>query len=127
MTYETHAASSELWRFDTRTGGWESINTKGVEPEGRDSHVMTSVGVDLWLHGGQASYDSSGARSRGDLWRFDTSTRGWEPVTFGYGPNRRYNHVMTSVGRDLWLHGGETGDSGEGDGCFSPVELLLLL
>jgi hypothetical protein len=32
---------------------------------------------------------------------------------------------MTSVGLDLWLHGGST-DSGDGDGCATHVVVLLL-
>ena len=69
-----------------------------------------------------------------DLWRFDTSTRRWQRVdnntsTNGTGPSARYGHVMTSVGVDLWLHGGFPGylDLGENDGCSSPVTLLMLL
>jgi hypothetical protein len=35
---------------------------------------------------------------------------------------------MTSVGLDLWLHGGnEETDSGEGDTCSAHTVLLLLL
>ncbi len=52
-----------------------------------------------------------------DLWRFSTSTYGWERVdstVTGDGPTARYNHVMTSVGLDLWVHGGSM-RSGEGD------------
>jgi hypothetical protein len=47
--------STELWRFDTSTLGWEQVvNTtaNGVGPSGRNSHVMTSVGLDLWMYGG---------------------------------------------------------------------------
>jgi hypothetical protein len=65
-----------------------------------------------------------------ELWRFDTSTRGWKRVdntaTSGAGPSGRYGHVMTFVGMDLWLHGGSI-NSGEGDACSSPAVLLLLL
>ena len=64
------------------------------------------------------------------LWRFDTSTLRWETVNNtavnGAGPSGRSFHVMTSVGRDLWMHGGEIG-AGEGDTCSSPPALLLLL
>jgi hypothetical protein len=53
-----------------------------------------------------------------ELWRFDTSTHGWERVDNtegnGDGPSARFGHVMTSVGEDLWIHGGYT-NSGEGD------------
>ncbi len=47
--------SAELWRFKTSTRGWERVDnttTNGAGPIGRRSHVMTSVGLDLWLHGG---------------------------------------------------------------------------
>jgi hypothetical protein len=65
-----------------------------------------------------------------DLWRFDTSTRGWDRVDIttanGASPSGRASHVMTSIGLDLWLHGG-SGDtySGEGDTCSSHTALLL--
>jgi hypothetical protein len=48
--------STELWRFDTRTRLWDRVDntvSNGAVPSGRKDHVMTSVGLDLWLHGGQ--------------------------------------------------------------------------
>ena len=64
-----------------------------------------------------------------ELWRFSTATRGWERVdstaAAGAGPRARDSHVMTSVGLDLWVHGGLT-DSNEGDACATHVALLLL-
>ncbi len=64
-----------------------------------------------------------------DLWRFSTSTRVWERVDStaanGAGPSARHGHVMTSVGLDLWVHGGRT-ETGEGDSCETHVALLLL-
>ncbi len=43
------------------------------------------------------------------MWRFDTSTRSWERPANGAvaGPGEKSNHVMTSVGLDLWVHGGD--------------------
>ena len=64
-----------------------------------------------------------------ELWRFSTSTHGWERVDStaanGAGPSARSGHVMTSVGLDLWVHGGST-EIGEGDTCVKHVALLLL-
>jgi hypothetical protein len=64
-----------------------------------------------------------------ELWRFSTSTRVWERADSiaanGAGPSGREGHVMTSVGLDLWAHGGYTG-SGEGDTCPTHVALLQL-
>jgi hypothetical protein len=74
---------------------------------------------------------SSAEMWRFEMWRFSTSTRGWERVNNtapnGAGPSARYYHVMTSVGLDLWVHGGLTTDSGEGDTCLTRTPLLLLL
>jgi hypothetical protein len=66
-----------------------------------------------------------------ELWRFSTSTRVWERADSiaanGAGPSARSYHVMTSVGLDLWVHGGQVraDDSGEGDACLTHVTLLL--
>jgi hypothetical protein len=69
------------------------------------------------------------AGSSAELWRFSTATLGWERVDStaanGAGPSARYQHVMTSVGLDLWVHGGRT-DLGEGDACATHVALQLL-
>jgi hypothetical protein len=60
---ESFVGSTELWRFDTFTRGWERVDktaANGAAPSARLFHVMTSVGLDLWMHGG--SYD----RGKGD-------------------------------------------------------------
>jgi hypothetical protein len=62
-----------------------------------------------------------------DLWRFSTSTRDWERVNYP-GPSGRERHVMTSVGLDLWVHGGSAGgetSEGESDKCGTHVSMLL--
>jgi hypothetical protein len=53
-----------------------------------------------------------------ELWRFDTSKRVWEVVdnTVDIFVPYRSHHVMTCVGQDLWLYGGE--GEGEGDVCW---------
>jgi hypothetical protein len=64
-----------------------------------------------------------------EVWRFCTSTRVWEradkTAVNGADPSARSNHVMTSVGLDLWLYGGST-ETSEGDTCATHVALLLL-
>jgi len=72
------------------------------------------------------------AGSYAEMWRFSTSTRGWERVdntsANRAGPNARFGHVMTSVGLDLWVHGGYTvTDSCASDACATRAPLLLLL
>ena len=53
--YFATASSAELWRFSTSSRVWELANStaaNGAVPSARDGHVMTSVGLDLWLYGG---------------------------------------------------------------------------
>ncbi len=73
--------------------------------------------------------DAGNTRSNNaELWRFDTSTLGWEKVVNSVGPRERSDHVMTSVDLHLWLYGGltESFDDGEGDTCSARTTLLLL-
>jgi hypothetical protein len=57
MTSVTHAGalSAELWRFSTSKRVWERVDytaANGACPSVKGFHVMTSVGLDLWLYGG---------------------------------------------------------------------------
>ena len=143
MTSLPHAGylSAELWRFSTSTRVWERADittANGAGPSTRKGHVMTSVGLDLWVHGGSTGSEegdafmtcvSHAAFYSAELWWFSTSTRVWEradsTAANGAGTSARSGHVMTSVGMDLWLHGGYTG-TGEGDSRATHVALLLL-
>jgi hypothetical protein len=67
-----------------------------------------------------------------DLWKFDTSKRVWvvvdtgDTMVNGDASVGRIYHVMTSVGLDLWLHGGKRKGEGEGDTSSTSTVLLLL-
>ena len=87
---------------------------------------MTSVGLDLWVFGGYVvqQYNLSGMsvngpKMSGELWRFTTSTRVWELVdNSATNLGNKIGHTMTSVGLDLYIHGGYTETStyyGEGE------------
>jgi hypothetical protein len=59
--------SSELWRFSTLTHGWVRVDTPSTNdarPSARSGHTMTSIGLDLWVHGGSPyipmTYDDRG-------------------------------------------------------------------
>ena len=114
--------SDELWKFSTSTLGWKRVdNTDG--PSARYSHVMTSVGLDLWVHGSSCTGESD--IDNVELWRFSTSTFVWTRIEVdGARPRGRSGYVMTTVGLDLWVHGGWTG---EDDACATRAALLLLL
>ncbi len=44
--------SDEMWRLCLSTLKWTRIPTGGSSPSPRRYHVMTAVGMDLWVHGG---------------------------------------------------------------------------
>jgi hypothetical protein len=63
------------------------------------------------------------------MWRLCLSTLEWTHIEVPSGdarPSARGGHVMTSVGLDLWVHGGKT-DSLTGEGDTSATRALLLL
>ncbi len=65
-----------------------------------------------------------------ELWRFCLVTLEWTHLESPSGdaaPSGRSGHVMTSVGMELWLHGGQTNfERGEGGPCSSPTALLMM-
>jgi hypothetical protein len=121
-----HAGYLDVWCFTTSTRVWKQVNTTAVNqdrPSAR-SRTMTSVGLDLWVYvSGVALITGSD-----ELWRFTTSTHMWERVdtTGTTASGARTAHTMTSVGLDLWVHGGYTA-TGERDACTIRAVLLLLL
>jgi hypothetical protein len=66
-----------------------------------------------------SGFFSSYAACSDELWRLSLTTLEWtkiEVASGGVRPSARARHTMTSVGLDLWVHGGYT-NSGEGDSC----------
>jgi hypothetical protein len=50
--------TDDLWRLSLATLEWTSIEVPlGARPSARSGHVMTSVGLDLWVYG---AYTDSG-------------------------------------------------------------------
>ena len=41
-----------------------------------------------------------------ELWVFSTTSKEWSLLTTTKGPSARSRHVMTAVGSDIYLHGG---------------------
>ncbi len=138
-----HTDYLDVWRFITATRVWERVNTTSANearPYFTNGHAMTSVGLDLWVHGGETGWTKFGEKCPScsdppfvsdEVWRFSTSTRGWERVdkiaVNAARPSRRQLATMTSVGLDLWLLGGIYDDYGEGDSCSSLSTLMWLL
>jgi len=138
-----HTDYLDVWRFITATRVWERVNTTSpneARPYFTNGHAMTSVGLDLWVHGGETGRTKFGEKCptcydppfvSDEVWRFSTSTRGWERVdkiaVNEARPSTRHRVAMTSVGLDLWLLGGIYDDSGDGDSCSSLATLMWLL
>ncbi len=147
--------SGELFKLDVETKQWTTITTSGVSPSARYIHTMGSTDGFLWVFGGNTASGEGEARNvcvtvlttccvcgvcadcdlclpraglSNDLWRLSLATLEWTSIEVapgGVGPSARSGHVMTSVGQDLWLHGGST-ETGEGDACATHMALLLL-
>jgi hypothetical protein len=147
--------SGELFKLDVETKEWTTITTSGVSPSARVGHTMGSTDGFLWVFGGQTVSGEGEGRSvcvtvlttccvvgvcadcdlclpraghTNDLWRLCLTTLEWTSIEVapgGAGPSGRFGHVMTSVGLDLWVHGGST-EIGEGDACATHVAVLLL-
>jgi hypothetical protein len=69
---EARAFYDELWRFSTLIREWAQVNDTvhdGTRPSARAYHVMASLGMDLWVHGGQTQKDPNELYSD-ELWLF---------------------------------------------------------
>ncbi len=142
--------SGELFKLDVETKQWTTITTSGVSPSARSGHAMGSTDGFLWVFGGVTASGEGDVLQcsqhavfvacvrivtcacrvgrTNDLWRLSLATLDWTSIEVapgGSGPSARQRHVMTSVGLDLWLHGGDT-ETGEGDACATHLALLLL-
>ncbi len=116
---EPGAFYDDLWRFSTSTREWVRVNDTGrdgTRPSARGYHAMASLGMDLWVHGGQTQKDPDELYSD-ELWLFSTLNGEWFRVDDtgpdGIRPSSRCRHAMAPLGVDLWVHGGST-YSGEG-------------
>jgi hypothetical protein len=109
----------ELIKLDVENKQWTTITTSGVSPSARSGHTMGTTDGCLWVFGGR-TLSGDGETSVLDdkeLWTLSLTTLEWTSIevqTGGARPSGREGHVMTSVGLDLWVHGGYT-SSGEGD------------
>jgi N-acetylneuraminic acid mutarotase len=107
--------SNELFRFTTMKQLWEQLDAtqvSGSPPRAREHLAMVSVGSDLYVFGGIAIEGAVRGPSN-ELFRFSTMKQLWEqlksPQVSGSPPSARYGHGMVSVGKDLYVYGGITG------------------
>ena len=64
--------SDELWVFSTTSKEWTllSTTTEGEGPRARNGHVMTAVGSDIYLHGGNTRDGETRDRVRRGGWLY---------------------------------------------------------
>lgn len=102
---------NDMWRFDPITRTWTMLKCSGFVPQPREGHSAALVGDVIYVFGGR---DVDG-NDLGDLSAFKISTARW--FTFqnmGPGPSPRSGHALCSVGKRIYVVGGE-GASTRGD------------
>lgn len=121
--------SDELWRFDTRTGGWTQIDQGDdgqARPEPRRCPGWTSDGRNLFLWGGSGLGEDGqrGITFLNDVWRFEPDNERWTQLEVserGGGeqpaddprrarPGPRYTPVWARIGDRSFLATGYTED-----------------
>ena len=102
---------NDIWRFDPLTRVWTMLKCSGFVPQPREGHSASLVGDVIYIFGGR---DVDG-NDLGDLSAFKISTSRW--FTFqnmGPGPSPRSGHALCTVGKRIYVVGGE-GASSRGD------------
>lgn len=95
---------NDIWRFDPVTRTWTKLQCSGFVPEPREGHSASLVGDVIYVFGGR---DIDG-NDLGDLSAFKISTSRW--FTFqnmGIGPSPRSGHALCTVGKKIFVVGGE--------------------
>lgn len=99
---------NDMWRFDPVTRSWQLLNCSGFVPQPREGHSASLVGDVIYVFGGR---DVDG-NDLGDLSAFKISSSRW--FTFqnmGPGPSPRSGHALCSVGKKIYVIGGEGAES----------------
>lgn len=102
---------NDIWRFDPILRSWTMLKCSGFVPQPREGHSASLVGDVIYVFGGR---DVDG-NDLGDLSAFKISTSRW--FTFqnmGPGPSPRSGHALCTVGKRIYVVGGE-GASSRGD------------
>lgn len=97
---------SAVWCLDVPSATWRQLQTTGVEVPPRNAHAAAVVGTSIYIFGGRHGI-AMGEGSVGDMYRLDTTTSFWSPVSMsGDVPEARSYHQMTSIGSKLYVFGG---------------------
>jgi hypothetical protein len=101
-----------LWRMDTGSAqpSWKELAIPGESPSTRSGQSMCSVGLLIYVFGGDSDNDRSVPeprnRLKNDLWALDTLTVVWKQLNCSGAPPARTGQGMVAVGASLWVFGG---------------------
>ncbi|XP_077507339.1 kelch domain-containing protein 3-like [Amblyomma americanum] len=96
-------AGSVVYRFDTRTMAWSSLNASGQLPRIRCGQSACLVGSRVYLYGGWPLYGPSLPQ----IHFLDLETMQWHSVpTNGELPESRSYHSATAIGERMYVWGG---------------------
>ncbi len=99
---------NDMWTFDPVTRLWTQLECSGYIPSPREGHSAALVGDTIYIFGGR---DSDGV-DLGDLVAFKISSARWFVFgNMGVGPSARSGHALCTVGKRIYVVGGEGGSS----------------
>lgn len=114
----------DTWAYVPACETFVEIEATGPSARGRYAAALDADGGRMLVHGGRYrdDEDSSGGHGHGssssytnygDLWAFDLASDSWTQLDDGSsGPEARSNHAMWVIGETVYVHGGNTSDSG---------------
>lgn len=95
--------------FDTKLGTWTYPKVTGDIPCPRSNHSSAVVGNKFYVFGGSVGDNVDKYTVTEDFYSLDTKTFVWtkiQSVEPSDRPTRRVGHVMTAIGKHIYLFGG---------------------
>ncbi|TDL30173.1 galactose oxidase [Rickenella mellea] len=101
---------NDTWAFDVNTRQWTELKCIGYIPSPREGHAAAIVDDVIYVFGGRGVDGSA----LGDLVAFKISNQRWYMFqNMGPAPSIRSRHAMASVGRRVFILGGESSTPGK--------------
>lgn len=95
---------NDVWSYDPAVNKWSQLDCIGYIPAPREGHAACLVEDVMYVFGGR----TEAGTDLGDLAAFRISSRRWYTFqNMGPSPSSRSGHSMTSVGKSVFVMGGE--------------------
>ena len=99
-----HTWFNDVWCYDPNGNSWSQLDCIGYIPIPRDGHAAALVDDVMYVFGGR----TASADDLGDLAAFRITSRRWYTFqNMGLSPSPRSGHSMTTVGKQIFVVGGE--------------------